>query len=155
MNSEMRIGYSQQEGIKNISKRFLHLCAIVSFSFRLEKHEWIFGFRCNAPPGHWWETHPSAPDLTQFTTWRMWCERKVFGIKVAVTGKESDFTFGICSLLIAFYCILMCADENPSAVMMMMVYKGICVSVTWTKLHYVWCIWILFDAIFRNELFDI
>ncbi len=45
------------------------------------------------------------------------------------TGKESHFTFGIGSLLIAFYCILM--------MMMMMIYKGIRVSVHkyQTKIH--------------------
>lgn len=60
------------------------------------------------------------------------------------TGKESHFTFGICSLLlIAVYCILMCANENPSTtmmMMMMMIYKGICVSVheyqtNWSVMH--------------------
>lgn len=97
--------------------RFLHLCAIVSFSFLLKKHEWIFGFRYNAPG--------RIPDLTRFTAWRMWCERKSGHdcgfwyqgrperrLTWNETGKESHFTFGIGSLLIAFYCILMCADDD-------------------------------------------
>lgn len=114
MKSEMTIGYSQQEGIKNISNP---LSALVCHRELLLSSQ--------ETPVDFWFQDVFIPDLTRVTAWRMGCERKsghACGfwyqgrperrLTWNETGKESHFTFGIGSLLIAFYCILMCADDD-------------------------------------------
>lgn len=115
----MRIAYTQQEGIKKYIRR-ISAC-VPSFAFPLPLHRFPAGFLVSSV------TRREILHHLQHERWdvdvkeqkRLWFLVSKWPEEKADMGRHWEkkviFTFGICSLLIAFYCILMsaAADEDP------------------------------------------